>query len=85
MKTVFSIRPVDAEMRGIMNHMPVRVTSRRGEIVLHATVTEKTKVGVVFIAWHFPEAACGGAEGQVLENAAADTNRQDSQPNLLLR
>ena|SRR5690349_6160720 len=51
------IHPADAEMHGITNNMPVRVTSRRGEIVLRTTVIEKTTVGVVFIPWHFAEAA----------------------------
>jgi predicted molibdopterin-dependent oxidoreductase YjgC len=37
--------------------MAVKVTSRRGEIVVRASVTEKTTVGVVFLSWHFAEAA----------------------------
>ena len=61
------IHPADAEMHGITNNMPVRVTSRRGEIVLRATVTEKTTVGVVFIPWHFHEAAAN-----LLTNDALD-------------
>jgi formate dehydrogenase alpha subunit len=61
------IHPADAEMHGIVNDMPVRVTSRRGEIVLRATVTEKTTVGVVFIPWHFAEAAAN-----LLTNDALD-------------
>jgi formate dehydrogenase alpha subunit len=61
------IHPADAEMHGIMNNMPVRVTSRRGEIVLRSTVTEKTTVGVVFIPWHFAEAAAN-----LLTNDALD-------------
>lgn len=51
------IHPADAEIHGISNGMAVRVGSRRGEIILRATVTEKTSVGVVFIPWHFHEAA----------------------------
>jgi predicted molibdopterin-dependent oxidoreductase YjgC len=51
------IHPADAEMHGISDGMAVRVTSRRGEIVVRATVTEKTTVGVVFVPWHFAEAA----------------------------
>ena len=61
------IHPADAEMHGITNNMPVRVTSRRGEIFLRATVTEKTTVGVAFIAWHFAEAAAN-----LLTNDALD-------------
>jgi len=51
------IHPADAEIHGIRNSDPVKVQSRRGEIVLRATVTEKTTVGVVFIPWHFAESA----------------------------
>ncbi len=51
------IHPADAEMHGIRDGMAVKVTSRRGEIVVRATVTEKTTVGVVFVPWHFAEAA----------------------------
>ena len=51
------IHPADAEIHGILDGSPVRVTSRRGELVLRASVTEKTSVGVVFIPFHFYEAA----------------------------
>jgi formate dehydrogenase alpha subunit len=61
------MHPVDAEMHGILDGMAVRVTSRRGEVVLRATVTEKTTVGVVFIPMHFAEAAAN-----VLTNDALD-------------
>jgi len=61
------MHPADAEMHGVTNNMPVRVTSRRGEIILRCTVTEKTTVGVVFIPWHFHEAAAN-----LLTNDALD-------------
>ena len=61
------IHPADAEIHGIRNNDPVRVTSRRGEVVLRATVTEKTTVGVVFIPFHFAEAAAN-----LLTNDALD-------------
>jgi formate dehydrogenase alpha subunit len=61
------MHPADAEMHGITDGMPVRVTSRRGEIVVRATVTEKTTVGVVFLPWHFVEAAAN-----LLTNDALD-------------
>ena len=35
----------------------VRVSSRRGTVVLRAWVTQRTNVGVVFIPMHFHEAA----------------------------
>lgn len=61
------IHPADAEMHGIANNMPVRLTSCRGEVVLRATVTEKTTVGAVFIPWHFHEATAN-----LLTNDALD-------------
>ena len=61
------IHPADAEMHGIRNGDPVKVQSRRGEVVLRATVTEKTSVGVVFIPFHFAEAAAN-----LLTNDALD-------------
>jgi formate dehydrogenase alpha subunit len=61
------INPADAGMHGITNDMAVRVTSRRGEVVLRASVTEKTTVGVVFIPMHFAEAAAN-----LLTNDALD-------------
>jgi formate dehydrogenase alpha subunit len=47
----------DAEMFGIRHDQPVRVTSRRGSVVLRASVSPKTNAGVVFIPFHFHEAA----------------------------
>ena len=61
------IHPADAEIHGIRNGDPVKVQSRRGEVVLRATVTEKTSVGVLFIAFHFVEAAAN-----LLTNDALD-------------
>jgi predicted molibdopterin-dependent oxidoreductase YjgC len=61
------IHPADAEIHGIRNGDPVKVQSRRGEVVVRATVTEKTTVGVVFLPWHFHEAAAN-----LLTNDALD-------------
>jgi predicted molibdopterin-dependent oxidoreductase YjgC len=61
------INPADAEMHGIAHGMAVRVTSRRGEMVARASVTEKTTVGVVFVPMHFAEAAAN-----LLTNDALD-------------
>ena len=66
----FEINPPDAEMHGISDGMAVRVTSRRGEVVLRASVTEKTTVGVVFIAFHFAEAAANLLTNDVLDPQA---------------
>ena len=52
-----AIHPVDAEMVGVQDGNAARVISRRGKIVLRAKVTERTMPGVVFIPFHFAEAA----------------------------
>jgi predicted molibdopterin-dependent oxidoreductase YjgC len=51
------ISPVDAALIGVEDGHVVRVSSRRGSVVLRASVTEKTNTGVVFIPFHFVEAA----------------------------
>ncbi len=56
-EALLEMHPADAEMHGVSDGMAVRVRSRRGELVARATVTEKTTVGVVFLPWHFAEAA----------------------------
>lgn len=53
------INPIDAEPRGIKNGDNVRVTSKRGEIRLVATVTPRIMPGVTSMtqgAWYSPDA-----------------------------
>lgn len=49
------INPEDAEKMGIRNNSKVRVTSRRGSIVVDAKLTDKINSGVVFMPIHFGE------------------------------
>lgn len=51
------ISPLDAARLEIEDGEAVRVTSRRGSIVLRAWVTDRATAGVVFIPMHFAEAA----------------------------
>jgi formate dehydrogenase alpha subunit len=51
------VNPADATLMGISDNQVVRVSSRRGSIVLRAWVTPKTSAGVIFIPFHFAEAA----------------------------
>jgi predicted molibdopterin-dependent oxidoreductase YjgC len=44
-------------MRGILDGDVVQVSSRRGQIILRAQVGEKATPGVVFVPFHFAEAA----------------------------
>jgi predicted molibdopterin-dependent oxidoreductase YjgC len=61
------MHPSDAERIGLNGGGRVRVSSRRGQIELAALVTEGIKPGVVFIPFHFAEAAAN-----VLTNSALD-------------
>jgi formate dehydrogenase alpha subunit len=51
------INPADAARLKLDDGQAVRVSSRRGTVVLRAWVTQRTTVGVVFIPMHFAEAA----------------------------
>lgn len=61
------IHPQDAEKIGLNGNKKVRVTSRRGEIILKVRVTDRIKLGIVFIPFHYAEAAAN-----MLTNAAID-------------
>jgi formate dehydrogenase alpha subunit len=61
------ISPEDAERRGIKSGRRVRVSSRRGSVELVARVTEVVAPGVLFIPFHFYEAAAN-----LLTNPALD-------------
>jgi formate dehydrogenase alpha subunit len=66
-EAVMEINPADAHTVGLEDGDTVKVTSRRGEIALKAWVTNRIKEGVVFIPFHFAEAAAN-----VLTNPALD-------------
>jgi formate dehydrogenase alpha subunit len=51
------INPADGARLKIEDGQVVRVSSRRGTVVLRAWVTQRTTIGVVFIPMHFVEAA----------------------------
>ena len=56
-EALVEIHPTDAARIDVNEGDIVRVSSRRGTIVLRAKVTYKTTMGVVFIPFHFREAA----------------------------
>ena len=56
-EALVEVNPADAARLGIIDRQAVRVSSRRGSIVLRVAVTLKTTMGVVFIPFHFAEAA----------------------------
>jgi predicted molibdopterin-dependent oxidoreductase YjgC len=51
------INPADAARLGVEDGQPVRVTSRRGSVVVRAWVGARVTLGVVFLPFHFVEAA----------------------------
>ncbi|MGQ9553109.1 MAG: formate dehydrogenase subunit alpha [Anaerolineae bacterium] len=61
------MHPDDTAMIGLNGKRRVRVASRRGEIELAVRVTRRIRPGVVFIPFHFAEAAAN-----VLTNGAID-------------
>jgi formate dehydrogenase major subunit len=52
---VLEIHPHDAETRGIKNDDRVSLASRKGDITLRATITERVPPGVVYTTFHNPE------------------------------
>jgi formate dehydrogenase major subunit len=65
------IHPHDAENRGVNEGDWVGVTSRAGETVLRATITERVQPGVVYTTFHFPES---GANVITTDNSDWATN-----------
>lgn len=64
---LMEINPKDADSLGIKNMDMVRVLSRRGSITVKGYITDRTPEGVVFIPFHFKEAAAN-----LLTNPAID-------------
>jgi formate dehydrogenase alpha subunit len=61
------VSPEDAQRIAISDGDQIKVTSRRGEIVARAWVTDRAQEGIVFIPFHFSEAAAN-----LLTNPALD-------------
>jgi predicted molibdopterin-dependent oxidoreductase YjgC len=66
-EALVEISPEDAQRLGISDGDRVRVSSRRGEVVAGAWVTERAQEGIVFLPFHFSEAAAN-----LLTNPALD-------------
>ena len=64
------MHPDDAAAIGLNGGSYVRVTSRRGEIELGVRVTPHIKAGVVFIPFHFAEAAANALTHAALDPTA---------------
>lgn len=66
-KNYVEVNPVDAEKWGLKDKEIVRVISRRGNIEVPVRISDRPKLGIVFIPFHFSEAPVN-----VLTNAALD-------------
>jgi formate dehydrogenase alpha subunit len=64
---MIDINPVDARTAHIRDRDMVKVTSRRGELIIKANVTDKVPQKVVYIPFHFAESAAN-----ILTNTALD-------------
>jgi formate dehydrogenase major subunit len=64
---VVEIAPADARALGVEDGDPVRVTSRRGSVLIGARISDRQAPGQVFIPMHFREAAAN-----LLTNPALD-------------
>jgi predicted molibdopterin-dependent oxidoreductase YjgC len=56
-EAVVELNAEDASRLGIAGGDVVKVSSRRGEVQAKALVGDRTEPGVVFMPWHFAEAA----------------------------
>jgi formate dehydrogenase major subunit len=65
------IHPHDAQVRGIHDGDWAGLTSRAGEIVLRAEITDRVRPGVVYTTFHFPDS---GANVVTTENSDWATN-----------
>ncbi len=68
---VLEIHPHDAEERGINDGDRVKVSSRAGETVLGAVITDRVQPGVVYTTFHHPET---GANVITTDNSDWATN-----------
>jgi formate dehydrogenase alpha subunit len=64
------LHPRDAERIGLNGNERVRVASRRGEIELTARITSRIRPGVVFIPFHYAEAAANELTNSALDPTA---------------
>jgi predicted molibdopterin-dependent oxidoreductase YjgC len=64
------LHPADAERWAVADGRPVRLRSRRGAILARARVTAHITPGVVFVPFHFAEAAANVLTHQALDPVA---------------
>ncbi len=68
---ILEIHPHDAEVRGICDGDAVTLASRAGETTLHAKLSDRMPVGVVYTTFHYPQS---GANVVTTDNSDWATN-----------
>ncbi len=66
-EAILAISPEDAKKYGVKNKAKVEVATRRGKITVRAGITQETPPGVIYLPFHYIEAAAN-----VLTNPAVD-------------
>ncbi len=66
-ESLVEIHPLDAEKLGLEDGQMVRVTSRRGTLQARAKVTTRSDAGMIFMNFHFREAAVNLLTNPVLD------------------
>jgi len=69
-QALVEINPADGGRLGVRDGEAVRVTSRRGSVIVRAHITERVGEGVVFMPFHFVEAAANLLTSEVLDPQA---------------
>jgi predicted molibdopterin-dependent oxidoreductase YjgC len=69
-EALIEISPKDAQNAGVSDGELVRLSSRRGEIVAKAEVTQRVGAGLVFATFHFPESAANFLTNPVVDPQA---------------
>ncbi|MGB3903848.1 MAG: molybdopterin-dependent oxidoreductase, partial [Anaerolineae bacterium] len=69
-EALIEIHPHDAQDAGIGDGELMKVSSRRGEIVAKAEVTDRVEPGLIFATFHFPESAANFLTNPALDPTA---------------
>ena len=69
-QALMEVNPVDAIKLDLKEGDEVRVSSRRGSIVIRVTIKDKTRAGVVFIPFFFAEASANILTNDVIDPRA---------------
>lgn len=69
-EALVEINPQDAEKVKLDGDMLMRISSRRGEIVAKAQVTERVEPGLIFATFHFPKSAANFLTNPALDPQA---------------